>query len=97
VTLGGRRVRVRRPRVRTADGSREVALPTYQAFAATDLLDQLAVERMLAKLSTRRYRVGLEPVGSSVEQASSGTSKSAVSRRFVARIEHAWPSCSPSS
>jgi putative transposase len=89
VTLGGRRVRVRRPRVRTADGSREVALPTYQAFAATDLLDQLAVERMLAKLSCRRYRVGLEPVGSSVEQASSGTSKSAVSRRFVARTKHA--------
>ena len=89
VTLGGRRVRVRRPRVRTADGSREVALPTYQAFAATDLLDQLAVERMLAKLSCRRYPAGLEPVGSGVEQASSGTSKSAVSRRFVARTEHA--------
>jgi putative transposase len=75
--------------VRTADGSREVALPSYQAFAATDLLDQLAVKRMLAKLSSRRYRVGLEPVGSSVEQASSGTSRSAVSRRFVARTEHA--------
>ena len=89
VTLGGRRMPVRRPRVRTADGTRELPLPTYQAFAATDLLDQLAVERMLAKLSTRRYRVGLEPVGSSVEQASSGTSKSAVSRRFVARTEHA--------
>jgi hypothetical protein len=66
-----------------------VALPSYQAFAATDLLDQLAVKRMLAKLSSRRYRVGLEPVGSSVEQASSGTSRSAVSRRFVARTEHA--------
>src|SRR5215203_6021955 len=52
VTLGGRRVRVRRPRVRTADGTRELPVPTYQAFAATDLLDQLAVERMLAKLST---------------------------------------------
>jgi putative transposase len=89
VTLGGRRVRVRRPRVRTADGTRELAVPTYQAFAATDLLDQLAEEKMLAKLSTRRYRVGLEPVGSSVAQASSGTSKSAVSRRFVARTEHA--------
>jgi putative transposase len=89
VTLGGRRVRVRRPRVRTADGTRELAVPTYQAFAATDLLDQLAEERMLAKLSTRRYRVGLEPVGSSVAQASSGASKSAVSRRFVARTEHA--------
>jgi putative transposase len=89
VTLGGRRVRIRRPRVRTADGTREVAVPTYQAFAATDLLDQLAVERMLAKLSTRRYPAGLEPVGTQVVQASSGTSKSAVSRRFVARTEHA--------
>jgi putative transposase len=89
VTLGGRRVRVRRPRVRTADDTRELAVPTYQAFAATDLLDQLAVERMLAKLSTRRYRVGLEPVGAEVEPAAAGTSRSAVSRRFVARTEHA--------
>jgi len=89
VTLGGRRVRVRRPRVRTADGTRELPVATYQAFAATDLLDQLAVERMLAKLSTRRYPAGLEPVGTQVVQASSGTSKSAVSRRFVARTEHA--------
>jgi transposase-like protein len=89
VTLGGRRVRVQRPRVRTADGTGELPVPTYQAFAATDLLDHLVVERMLAKLSTRRYRVGLEPVGSSIEQASSGTSRSAVSRRFVARTEHA--------
>jgi putative transposase len=89
VTLGGRRVRVQRPRVRTADGTRELPVPTDQAFAATDLLDQLVVERMLAKLSTRRYRVGLEPVGNSIEQASAGTSRSAVSRRFVARTEHA--------
>jgi len=89
VTLGGRRMRVRRPRVRTADGTREVAVPTDQAFAATDLLDQLAVERMLAKLSTRRYQAGLEPVGTRVEQTATGTSKSAVSRRFVARTEHA--------
>jgi putative transposase len=66
-----------------------VAVPTYQAFASTELLDQLAVERMLAKLSTRRYRVGLEPVGADVERAAAGTSRSAVSRRFVARTEHA--------
>jgi putative transposase len=44
---------------------------------------------MLAKLSTRRYHHGLEPVGSRAEQASSGTSRSAVSRRFVAATEHA--------
>ncbi|MPZ74626.1 MAG: hypothetical protein GEU74_15640 [Nitriliruptorales bacterium] len=34
--------------------------------------------------STRRYPVGLEPVGTTVTDASTGTSKSAVSRRFVA-------------
>jgi transposase-like protein len=89
VTLGGRRVRVRRPRVRTADGTGELSVPTYQAFATTELLDQLAVDRMLAKLSTRRYRLGLEPVGTQVEQTATGTSRSAVSRRFVARTEHA--------
>ena len=86
MTLGGRRVRVRRPRVRTADGTRELPVPTYQAFAATD---QLAVERMLAKLSTRRYPAGLEPVGADVERTAAGISKSTISRRFVARTEHA--------
>jgi putative transposase len=89
VTLGGRRVRIRRPRVRSADGTRELPVPTYQAFAPTELLDQLALERVLAKLSTRRYPAGLEPVGIGVAQAATGTSKSAVSRRFVARTERA--------
>jgi transposase-like protein len=89
VTLGGRRVRVDRPRVRSADGAGELPLPTWQAFAATELLDQLALERMLAKLSTRRYQAGLEPVGSRVAQDATGTSKSAISRRFVAATERA--------
>ena len=80
VTLGGRRVRVDRPRVRSADGAAELSLPTWRAFAATELLDQLTLERMLARLSTRRYQAGLEPVGSRVEQDATGTSKSAVSR-----------------
>jgi putative transposase len=89
VTLGGRRVRVDRPRVRTADGAAELPLPTWQAFAATELLDQLTLERMLAKLSTRRYHAGLEPVGSRIAQDATGTSKSAISRRFVAATERA--------
>jgi transposase-like protein len=89
VTLGGRRVRIRRPRVRSADGTRELPVATYQAFAATDLLGELALERMLAKLSTRRYPVGLEPVGGQAERAATGTSRSTVSRRFVAATEHA--------
>jgi putative transposase len=89
VTLGGRRVGVDRPRVRRADGAGELPLATWQAFAGTQLLDQLAVERMLAKLSTRRYGAGLEPVGIQVERTANSTSKSAVSRRFVAATEQA--------
>jgi putative transposase len=84
VTLGGRRLGVRRPRVRTAgESAHEVSLESYTAFTQTDLLAEGIVARMLAGLSTRRYQAGLEPVGSQVEQAASGTSKSSVSRRFV--------------
>ena len=53
------------------------------------MLGRLAMEKMLAKLSTRRYRVGLEPVGVEVEERSKGKSRSAVSRRFVQATEHA--------
>jgi putative transposase len=85
VTLGGRRLGVRRPRVRTTGtDAHEVRLESYTTFTSTDLLAEGIVARMLAGLSTRRYPAGLEPVGSEVEQAAQGTSKSAVSRRFVA-------------
>jgi putative transposase len=85
VTLGGRRLGVRRPRVRgTGADGHEVQLESYAAFTRTDLLAEGIVARMLAGLSTRRYPVGLEPVGEQVDAQASGTSKSAVSRRFVA-------------
>jgi putative transposase len=84
VPLGGRRVPVQRPRVRAADGSGELPVAAYELFSSTELLGRLALERMLGGLSTRRYGLGLEPVGTQVEQTASGTSKSAVSRRFVA-------------
>lgn len=89
VSLGGRRVPVRRPRVRTADGVAEVPVASYEVFSSTEVLGRMAMERMLAKLSTRRYRAGLEPVGTDVEKASKSKSKSAVSRRFVAATERA--------
>jgi transposase-like protein len=89
VALGGRKVPVRRPRVRSADGSGEVAIPAYEHFSSTEVLGQMAVERMLAKLSTRRYTVGLEPVGTAVEARSTGKSRSAISRRFVEATETA--------
>lgn len=89
VTLGGRRVPVTRPRMRALDGSGELAVPAYELFSDTEVLGRMAMERMLAGLSTRRYRVGLEPVGARTEQAATATSKSAVSRRFVATTETA--------
>jgi putative transposase len=83
VALGGRRVPVERPRVRAVDGSGELAVPAYELFSSTEVMGRMALERMLAGLSTRRYPVGLEPVGEQVAQVGTGTSKSAVSRKFV--------------
>jgi transposase-like protein len=56
VTLGGRRVGVERPRVRSADRSTELSLSTYRHFADRDPLTRLVLERMFAGVSTRRYR-----------------------------------------
>jgi putative transposase len=89
VTLGGRRLAVKRPRVRSADGRSELPLRTYAYFADRDQLSRVVLERMLAGVSTRRYRRTQEPVGSEVEQASRSTSRSAVSRTFVERTRRA--------
>jgi putative transposase len=89
VTLGGRQIPITRPRLRSADRACEVPLPTYEAASSTELLGQEAMAKMLAKLSTRRHAVGLEPVGSAIQARSRGTTRSAVSRRFVAATEAA--------
>ena len=89
VTLGGRRVPVARPRMRAVDGSGELPVPAYELFSGTEVMGRMAMERMLAGLSTRRYGVGLEPVGADIEQVATATSRSAVSRRFVAATETA--------
>ena len=89
VSLGGRRVPVTRPRIRAADGSGELPVPSYELFSGTEVLGRMAMDRMLAGLSTRRYGVGLEPVGARTEKAATSTSRSAVSRRFVAQTETA--------
>ena len=85
VTLGGRRVQVKRPRARTADGESEVPLSTYEHFADRDQLGEVVLERMLAGVSTRQYRRAQEPIGEQVEAGARSTSKSAVSRTFVQR------------
>ena len=83
VTLGGRRVQVNKPRVRSV-GDEEIELRTFRTFATRDLLTEAALGRMLAGLSTRRYSAGLEPVGKVEARA---TSKSAISHRFIQGTE----------
>src|SRR5450755_821605 len=86
---GGRRVEVRRPRMRTADGEHDVPLEPYEHFADRDPMSRVVLERMLAGVSTRRCRRTQEPVGEEVEVRARSTSKSAVSRTFVERTQTA--------
>ncbi len=89
VTLGGRRVAVKRPRARTADGEQEVSLTTYEYFADRDPLTRVVLEQMLAGVSTRRFTRTHEPVGERVSAGERSASKSAVSREFIGRTrEH---------
>ena len=80
VVLGGQRIEVERPRVRTVDG-KELLLKSYQMFQNDDILTQTAMERMLLGVSTRNYMGVSEDFGSDIEVKS--TSKSAISRRFI--------------
>ncbi len=89
VTLGGRRVQVARPRVRSAGGNAEIRLGTYEHFASRDALARVVMERMLASVSTRRYQRTAEPVGGEIEAKARSTSKSSVSRTFVERTRRA--------
>jgi len=89
MTLGGRRVPVSRPRVRSADGGRELPVVTYEYFADRDPLSRAVMDRMLAGVSTRKFaRVG-EPVGEQVQQTASATGKSTVSEVFIEKTRTA--------
>jgi transposase-like protein len=81
LVLGGRRVRVMRPRARSRDG-KEIVLPSWREFSEEDPLHQRALEQMLVGVSTRKYDRSLEPVAPGIKTR--GTRKSAVSKRFVA-------------
>jgi transposase-like protein len=77
--LGGRRIPIRRPRVRSKEGQ-EVELPSFAFAASRDPLDRHALAAVACGISTRKYARSLEPLD--IEERS--TSKSSVSRRYVA-------------
>ena len=72
-TLSDRLLPAARPRMRTACGVGEVPLLACELFDSTELLSRMAMETMLAGLSTRRSGVGLEPVGQQVTGSSKVT------------------------
>jgi transposase-like protein len=80
VSLGGRRVAVKRPRVRNK--STEVPLMSYEVFNSKDLLGERVLGQIFAGVSERRYERSLET--QVPDNKSRSTSRSAVSRRFVA-------------
>ncbi len=81
ITLGGRRIPVRRLRARSLVGE-ELALPSFAFATDRDPLDRRTMEAIACGVSTRKYGRSLEKLGEGQEERS--TSKSAVSRRFVA-------------
>lgn len=89
VTLGGRRVGVERPRVRSADGTGELEVSVYRHFADRDPLSRVVLERMLAGVSCRRYGRTQEDVGEQVDTSTRGISKSSISRTFIERTRQA--------
>ena len=89
MTLGGRRVEVSRPRMRTVDDEHELPVQSYEYFADRDPLTRAVMDRMLAGVSTRKFAVVGEPVGEEVEQESSSTGKSTVSEMFIERTRTA--------
>jgi transposase-like protein len=82
--LGGRRVAVRKPRVRSMAGE-EVPLPTYQHFNREDPLAGRALDQMILGVSTRNYSRSLEPLPEAAEEKA--VRRSSVSRRFIARTQ----------
>ena len=88
MTLGGRRVPVNRPRVRSVDG-RELPVATYEYFADRDPLARAVMDRMLAGVSTRKFARVAEPVGEQVKQTATATRKSSVSEVFIERTRTA--------
>lgn len=81
--FGGRRIGLRRPRIRSKLGQ-EVTLASVARFQAEDPLPERVLNQIVLGVSTRGYGSSLEPAPAGVK--SRGTSKSAASRHLVERM-----------
>ena len=82
LTFGGRRISVKKPRVRSKDG-KEASLPALEEFRDRDPLSERVLNQLLLGVSTRGYDASLEPRPAGVNAR--GSSKSSASRAFVAK------------
>ena len=79
----GGKASIRRPRVRQR--GTELELPSWTAIQKADLLSRWAFNQMLIGVATRKYARSVRlPDGDLAGQAKRATTKSSVSRRFVA-------------
>ena len=80
----GGKAAIRRPRVR-ARGGAELELSSWMAIQKADLLSRWAFNQMLIGVATRKYARSVRlPDGDLAGEAKRATTKSSVSRRFVA-------------
>ena len=84
LVLGGRKVTLPKPRVRSIEG-REVPLPMWEHMRLEDPLQRRVAEQIVLGVSSRKYAKSLEPLPDGIE--SEGVSRSSVSRHFVARTQ----------
>lgn len=82
LVFGGRKIRVKKPRIRSVEGE-EVELPTWRRMASQDPLRDRVVEQILVGVSHRGYERSLEPLPEPIRTR--GVRRSSVSRHFTAR------------
>jgi transposase-like protein len=78
VIWAGKKVPLKRPRVRSLDGKREARLTSYQSFQSQKGLDERLAERVILGLSSRDYQRAIDDF---VEGY--GLKKSSISRHFI--------------
>lgn len=84
LVFGGRKIRVKKPRIRSIEGQ-EIELETWRRMADEDPLRDRVVEQILLGVSQRGYERSLEPLPAGA--SSRGTRRSSVSRQFQARTK----------
>lgn len=90
ICVGGQKIGIERPRVRSTTGAGEVPLTRYEELQQPDTLPEAFLRRMVRGVSTRDYEGVIDVAGTGC-----GVKKSSISRGFVrasARSLQEWTS-----